>query len=331
MLVKDRESWFPVITHRKQGAERGECHMDNSSNQSIFLNRVEQAAKVMQIPVSDLLKHLSVLGIDKDDKDAISLLETETTCEGDARAIMVEGKNAIRDGEDRPQLVKIARFKAGWSVIKGKVSDEKESSVEKIVAALRPVRQWSNQELLEKYTPDAPSEVLDELKSRSKGRNFIVFDGDNVDVDNSKKMLSIASRQETPNIYQLSDGDVIKATYLYRVGEFPMLWMEECPIQSNSVLVDGFCEKCGSNWKNVPNDKKVIVRVANDIGLLANSTQMDFINIIKNVDSFINGWNTVPKFLLKYKELIEESKLPVLKKRVSKTGNSDPFFVHKSY
>lgn len=303
--------------------------MDAPSNKSKFIDRVEQAAKVMRIPVSDLLIHLDRMGISQDDEDAVALLEAETTREGDARAQMVDGRSCVA-GETVPQLVKIARFSAGFAILKGKAKTEEKNSVDVIVSALRPVKQWSNRELLEKYGPEASSEIVEELRARSKDRNFIIFiEGDGVDVENTEKTLRLASRQELPTVYQLPDQ---RAVRLHKVGEFPMFWVEECPIHPNCLLVEGYCEHCEANWSGVPNANRVMIRVAYDMGLVnKNPTKIECAKLVKDLN-FVIDLQHIPSFAVRFKEWEEEKRLPILKKRLSRpAGGSDPFFVHKTY
>jgi len=295
-----------------------------------FQTRVEQAAKVMGIDVDSLWAHLFALGIENT-ADGESLLAADTTTESDARAIMVDGKGAYPAHVPNTEMVKIARFKAGWAVLKGRgqkpeaLAEGDGIALKELVEAIKPVTQFKDKELLARYNLDAPSDVMEELKRRSHDRPFIVFSGEttSVMVEVSAELLSLARRHEVPSTYMVDN----KLVRTHRVGEFPMLFVEECPLHSDHILADGFCEKCQDTWKGVEDIKRVAARVALNLGAVHADDLAEIqstMQLAKN-DRLIN----IPRVALELNELAADKKLPVLRRRMSRTGSSDPFYVKK--
>lgn len=139
----------------------------SSAHVSSLQDRISQAAKVMKITEDQLWEHLSDLGINQKDDDALALLEAETTREGDARKVFCE--NAVAP------YVPVARFLAGWAILKGRnyqvgvdMASGPDKSVVTIIESLRPINSLKDKELIEKYGPDASTEIYDELNRRDR-------------------------------------------------------------------------------------------------------------------------------------------------------------------
>jgi hypothetical protein len=265
---------------------------------------------------------LGKLGIDKGSPDAEALLDADTTQEGDARTVFVENGGPV----------KVVRFKLGWAILKGKKSTttgsgETGGTLGNLIEMLRPVGKMSNEELLAKYGQSCPSEILEELGKRSKGRPVFVFEGEAILVPTTLTLLTIAQTRETPATFKVGDKDY----RTYRVGEFPQAFVEECPIHGEVILAGGYCEKCMQDWSKVDNDTRVSVRVAVTMGAVAidNLAQTSWI-----FEKAAAGLSTILKIAgvqLRYNELAEEQKLPILKRKFSsqRSGRSDPFFVSR--
>ena len=295
-----------------------------------FEQRISQAAKIMGITVIELWVFLNALGIENSAEGQM-LLEAETTQEGDARAVMVEGKGLPKVMEKVPNLVKIARFKAGWASLKegkGETSPKScGSDMASLIDTIKRIEQRSNEELLEMYKPEA-TEVFPELRKRTNDRPCIIFtETGAVDQKNSLKLLRTAHRQETPTTFMV-EGNLVR---VYRVDEFPMEYFEECPLHSEIILAEGHCEKCENSWDGITSEDRVIVRVARDMDMI----DLSPVKVYELIDRIKKEG---AKFLLKvgktgiqYRELKELGRLPVLRRKASKTDKSDPFFVHKTY
>lgn len=299
-------------------------------------DRITKASEVMKITEEQLWQYLSKIGICKDDADALSLLEAETTREGDARNSFCDTYNTSKGEVPVP----VVRFLAGWAILKGKAkgaeSNKEVSSNAELIACLRPIAQYSDTELLEKYDIDASSEIIDELDRRSQSRPFIVYDvnKENIDIENTLRMLKVARRKETKQKHVLPNG---KPVLLYCAGQFPMLFVEESPIHPGVILTDGYCDECGQNWSGISLEDRIIVRVA--VMAEAIETTKASINKLINQIRIGDGDHVSPgteslldipdvKFL--YDELKENGQLPVLRKRASSSqdgSHRDPCFV----
>ncbi len=307
---------------------------------SVLSTRVDQAAKIMKVDPKIVWERLAILGIDKDDESLI-LLESDMTQEGDARRVFVELHSVERVGDANPIGVPIVRFKAGWAILKGKCKDVQgetgygysneglNPNLKSILDAMKTPAQMSDSELLKQYTPTASSNIIDELKQRSNDRAFIVFDetkgNDAVDVETSLKLLRIARRQETPATYKVGT----KLCRVHRLGEFPMVFVEECPIHADVLLVEDYCEKCMESFEGISYDDRVLIRVAKNIGAIDVSNLAKIHELLENVKAkgsdFLMG---IPAVQMTYDELKSEGRLPNLRRKfsASRSGKSDPFF-----
>jgi hypothetical protein len=291
---------------------------------------VTEAAKVMGLALDQMWTALEELGINKNDPErGLFILRSGSISVDDVKDTFVKAG------------VKILPFKAGWAVLTPKAiaTVPPNRTLEKLVETMRSVDQYSDEELLAKYSPDCPANIMEQLRIRSKNRPFVVFDDekgeDVVDIQTTKKLLSIARRQDTPSTFLVDRPDGMKK--LVRpcaVGEFPTVWFEECPVHPDVILVDGYCEKCQQSWKGISIEDRVLVRIAVTIGAICCSNYANVDHWIKRIRTEgIACLMNIPAVALRYKELKEENNLPTLRKKLSttKTGKSDPFFPHKTY
>jgi hypothetical protein len=209
------------------------------------------------------------------------------------------------------------RLRLAWEVIKSEKT-ESELSIADLIKSNRPIGQWSDLELLEKYGENCSTEILDELEKRSKGRYCVIFTEDGrVDTENSLYMIRAARNQETsPTFIVKSTGE---SKEVLRVGEFPKTFLYECPVHSNILLVNGYCEKCDCLWDvDDETSKNVMIRLITD--------EVSDIRPYRN-KSFEELKKEFPKVFLHYKELKELNQLPVMKRKLSERQLGDPFRV----
>jgi len=259
---------------------------------------------------------LAELGIDQDES-GLSMLQAETTKEEDAKLFFCCASGGVP----------LAKFRLGWAILKGETPE----TAAKSETSKRPVTQWSDEDVVSAYTPDAPINVIAEMKKRGDDKRFIVFaSSGSVDVETTVTLLRLSRRQVIPQTYQVA-GNLVR---VYRVGEFPMVHFEECPLHGEVLLVDGYCDKCQLSWKDVSNDQRVKVRVAKmAIPSFADDTEKR----LALLDDLGHGID--PKILttgpakMLYDEFVQDGKLPVLRRRTSSAmnGSADPFFVHRTY
>jgi hypothetical protein len=301
--------------------------------------RVAKAAKVMCITEDTLWLFLGILGITKTQEDGLALLEADTTQEGDARRVMVE------EGSSGYEKVGIARFKAGWAVLKGRTETNKICDNSQILSLLKTAEHMSDKELIEQYGPECTSNIIEELKRRSNDRSFVIFlDNEKVDVDNSLKLLRTARRQEIPSTFsiQTPNGNAVVKTY--RIGEFPMLFLEECPLHKDTILVNGYCEDCRCNWENVSYDSRVMIRVALDTGHIKinNMSFYDLGNLIASFGASTSANGGVhpdtsmhpfcrSDYKQEFDDLKQENRLPVLRRKLSSDTKSDVYVQRRTY
>jgi len=182
------------------------------------------------------------------------------------------------------------------------------------------------------YGEKAPDDVVDELHKRSNGRPFVVYKSEIdglVDCEASLRMLREARRRATPTFYKFAD--TLKV--LWCAGEFPGEVYEECPLHPDVLLVDGFCDQCGHTWEGVTEMNRQFVRVVRDNGRAPD----DGPSIRQMIDSSMLKSSELgtppivqdyPKDWVDFQRMVEENRLPSLKRRMSiptGVGRQDPF------
>jgi hypothetical protein len=282
-----------------------------------------QKSQIKVDSVSFLKQVLEVMGID-DSKLGQDTLEAETTTFKDFEEAFKQYPSPCPP---------IPRLKLAWSILKSSEKTSNEvagsnnsisgnSSFSTLIQTIKPIGQWSDIELLEKYGRDCLSEVEEVLKKRSKDRNCIVFFEDGtVDVESSLYVFRKARYQETPSTFMFKD----QTKQVFKVGEFPLDVLFECPIHRNVLLVDGYCEECAVKWDTKNTERLAFLRLTKE----GTSTDpMMYKNM--NFDQLVKEF---PKIYIKFKELKDEDKLPSLKRRISRVKDGDPFRVstHRSY
>lgn len=211
--------------------------------------RVLRAAKVIKIKPEELREALKLLDIDPDDDAVIDVLD----------AIASTSRSQFQDDLTNALSGTINDVPFSKYLMLGVASvllglDAKPADKEKSFA------QMSDEDLVAKYGVDCHADLAAELDRRSHRRPFVVFDGENVDYASTVQMLRVARRFETCGSHKLDD----KIVMLNRVGEFPFLKLEICPIHRGTVLVDGYCEHCADTWKGVSMEDRQFVAVAKE-------------------------------------------------------------------
>jgi len=218
----------------------------------------------------------------------------------------------------------IARLQLCFSKLKAASQKKQDvSNLETLVSSLKPVGQWSDLELLDKYSKNCSFDIEEELKKRTKNNPCIIFDSSNqVDVEKSLYLVRMARHQVTPATFKIKE----EIYQVFRVGEFPLDVFYECPFHKNTLLVNGYCESCGHEWDTKDYDKNVFFR------LISQNENVD-IRLYRS-KSFNELKSFFPKVFLKYQELKETGDLPSLKCKLSKSQSGDPFRIssnHRTY
>jgi len=301
---------------------------------STLETRIKEAAVVLNSYFKDSKKSaeetialvLNYMGITNDDF-GLKILEASSTVFDDFQKSDWTGVVAIP----------IPRLKIAWSILKGqdpfKMPEQNtetfssNSDITAVVKQLKPIGQWSDAELVEQYGKNCPMQVEDELSKRSKDRPCMIFNEDNASINKEISLILLREARHcpTPSTYLVDK----KLYQVYKIGEFPMNVMYECPIHSNVLLVNGYCEDCGQKWSTDDSElhKNVFLR------MISETTRIEPITLKMYMQqSFEDLIGMFPKILLKFNALKEEGKLPTLKRRISKAREGDPFrVVHKEY
>lgn len=301
--------------------------MNESANTSSFNSRITSAAKIIKQYISETQENLDAEGTLKrvlfnmgiDDADmGLETLDSPTTIFEDFHQAVNTVLTEVK--------IPLPRLKLAWTFLQlpkeASISEHVSPSVNDIIKTIRPIGQWSDLELLEGYGKDSHIDIEQTLKSRSKDRNCIVFFEDGtVDIENSLYMLRKARYQMTSSTFMFNG--IMKQ--LYKVGEFPLDVLYECPIHSNVLLIDGYCEECGLSHDTQNTLRLSFLRLTRT---MSPNTEPRLYRDM-NFDTLCKEF---PKIFIEFKQLKYEDKLPSLKRRISKTPqNNDPFRVHRSY
>jgi hypothetical protein len=291
--------------------------MNESAKTTAFNSRIETALKYLKISKDELDKILSEMGIDEPEI-GLEILDAPTTTFDD-----FYGATAKIHAEGA--AIPVPRLKLAWASLqlsKPVQVATPNADFATLAKTLRPIGQWSDLELLEAYGKESAAEVEEQLRKRSKGRNCIIFFDDGmVDTESSLYMIRKARYQETPSTFEIKG----ETKQVFKVGEFPLEVFYECPLHSNVLLIDGYCEECGMTH-DIKNSKRLAL-----LRIIADSTS-DPARTYREL-SFEQLSKEFPKAFVRYKDLEAEDKLPSLKRRISKSRDSDPFrtIQHKTY
>lgn len=219
-----------------------------------------------------------------------------------------------------PDLPPIPRIRLAWSLLKGtaKKTESPPSGLSELIKTVKPMGQWTNVELLEKYSKEGSLQVHEELAKRSKNRFVIIFnDDETVNAEVSLDLIRRAREQDTPQVYKLRTGELRE---VYRVGDFPMQVFYECPTHRDVLLLDGYCEECCDHWDVSDTERNTLLRliVENEKGIDIYQYREKSLEELKK---------RFPKTYLLHKSLKEEDNLPRLKRKISKPKSGDPFRV----
>jgi len=222
-----------------------------------------------------------------------------------------------------------ARHRLAWDILIGKQKSAKPQSEESEIIQLlkdqRPVGQWKDQELLEAYHQDCDPEVERTLKKKASGAPVIIFENEDegiVDIESSLKCLRMSRRRERmPDTMRFYG----RLKRIYRVGEFPAMVLYQCPLHSDVILYDGYCDRDDVDWSNVDYEAMQFARLVKNANEhpTRHSEVVRFVGIAEEGVEALK--NEFPKIGLKFDEFRREDSLPNLKQRHSGACDSaDP-------
>lgn len=290
-----------------------------------FSDRVSESSELLSVNTTDLVSDLEKSGITSDSTGE-SLLDAPTTTIEDLVCVMEKGcANGI------PNL----KLKAAASILKGnslaerkipesqnkmpviKAEEEKKTFAE-LLKEQRPIANWSDYELIERYAKEREHRIEQELNKRAKQQNFVVlkegkFDPgkEEIDIDATLDLLKNARKRTNPST--IPHGN--KFVQVYKITElnFDDRIIEFCPI-CNETLYKGFCEKCMSNFQGVGDDERAYVKLIVDSGNFSADSIADrrhmIISAKKGLEDLKITW---PSLVKEFDELKLINNLPKLR------------------
>ena len=297
--------------------------------QATLAVRVESASKVLDVPAEKILAMLKDEGIE-DSNAGLLILDSPTTTIEDLVDILATC------------AAKKLKLKAAASLLKGE-NLERPKPVDNIppttnnfieaMKIMRPIQQWNDKELLEKYNQDKDPEIEQELHKRSSGRNFIVLSSTSeqgkeiIDIENSLELLKQARKRVTPSFLPIGDQGAVRPIYPILSLNIHDRMIELCPI-CGETLFKGYCQHCQANFAPISDDERAYVRLIANSGNFEVKSHADrkavFASASKGLEDLKATW---PSIIQKFEELKATNSLPKLRILISRpTSVKDPFF-----
>lgn len=221
-----------------------------------FNQRVQTFADSIGVPPAVVLKALADYGADGTTAQSLDIIDSEEALPMSELFEMFVDSKLTQKGKLRIGVAHLRGktcLQEASPTTNGEVS-EIASAIKDMIASNRPKSDWSDDELLRAYNDDS-KEIWDILRQRSHGRPFIIFNPDGtVNVDVSRKLLSIARRQPTASRHQVGG----KLVHVFRAGEFLERALEESPFCRGVALVDGYCHETDTHWSEVSDEARLI-------------------------------------------------------------------------
>jgi len=304
-----------------------------------YSDRISKASEILNVPSTTVLEILKKEGLE-DTPSGISLLHASTTTVDDLIEILQAGI---------PEAKKL-QIKAAASTLKGDDPLQKnpEPRVVNAVSAdqlaqplleflknSKPIQQWSDKELLERYAEKREYEIEQELQQRSKNQSFIVLlagkhepGKEAIDIEASLELLKSARKRTNPTMISHPNSGMI--VQVYRITELNLQdrIMEICPICGQS-LYKGYCEKCQVNFASVGDDERAYVKLVSgsdnfNAGSFSDRKQV-IASASKGLDDLKITWPGLAKKFDELKLTGDLPKLRIVANRPSSTV-ADPFF-----
>jgi hypothetical protein len=221
-----------------------------------FNDRIQAFADTTGISVEIVKKTLSNLGVDGTKEQSLAIIDSD-----EFLPINDLFEAFVDSGLTKKSLLRAAmphlRGKTYLGETSNSVNGEILKSIKDIAEANRPLASLSDDQLLDKYD-ESSTEVAKILRERTHGRTCIVFNKNGtVNKSVSLELIKAAKKQQTPDKYS-ANGKVVRT---YRAGDFPLRPLDESPFFSGFALVNGYCARSDTQWKDISHEKRVFVRV----------------------------------------------------------------------
>jgi len=305
-----------------------------------FLDRVVKTSEILSVEQKSIIEDLKIAGIE-DSPVGIAILDSETTTIEDLVGVLKAGC-----GSDVPFL----KLKAAVSALKGNSltktttpperkypvidADSQIQTIAEVIKANRPLDQWSDRELLERYVKDREYEVEQLLHRRAKQQNFVVLvpsetkyePGKEVlDINSCLELLKASRKRVNPSMLPI-DGKILP---IYKITELNPedRIVELCPI-CGETLYKGYCEKCMSNFSGLGDDELAYIKLVADSHYFKDDSYSDRKAVINSAKKGLGDLKTTwPGLAQKFDNLKLTNSLPKLRVIMTRPSDvADPFF-----
>jgi len=298
-------------------------------------DRVAKVATLLSVPAETLSKSLDEAGI-KNDSTGLALLDAETTTSEDLVGLL----QGCVPSAKKLQLKACAGMLKGYDPLSKNdrvqyTSDSKpqtrDETVIEAVKALRPIQQWSDEEVLQKFSDTRDYETEQELNRRAKGQNFICLipgkyepGKEVIDIKMSLELLRNTRKRTNPSTLPV-EGTVLQ---VYKVSELNLedRIVEICPI-CGKTMYKGWCENCQCNISGVGDDERAFMKLVADSDNFNTDGFADrkalVASALQGIDDLKITW---PSLVKEFDELKATGNLPKLKVIGNRPSTADPFF-----
>lgn len=302
-----------------------------------FSDRVSKVSEILNVPSSTVSEILKKEGLE-DTPSGISLLNASTTTVEDlieilrtgipeAKKLQIKAAASALKGDDPLQKNPEPR------VVNAVTTDQLAQPLMEFLKNSKPIQQWSDKELLERYAEKREYEVEQELNLRSKNQTFIILlagkhepGKEAIDIEASLELLKSARKRTNPTM--IHHGETVVP--VYRIAELNLQdrIMEICPI-CGQFLWKGYCEKCQVNFASVGDDERAYVKLISDSDRFNAGSFSDRKQLIASASKGIDDLKTTwPSIIKKFDELKLTGNLPRLRIVANRPSSTvaDPYF-----
>jgi len=302
-----------------------------------FSDRISKSAKLLSVETKSLAQDLKKSGIEND-STGLLLLDANTTTIDDLVSILESGcANGV------PKL----KLKAAASILKGEHLEKATPSSEQkmpvidassqyqtlaeIVKANRPIEQWGDRELIERYAQDKEDCIEQELHKRVKGQNFIVLKPgkyepgkEQIDIDLTMELLKSSRKRTNPSMIP-TDGKVLPVYKITELNPQDRI-VEICPF-CGETLYRGYCDQCELNFSPIGDDERAYINLISESSKFNKNNFSDrravYMSAQKGVEDLKQTWPSLAK---EFDELKVTNNLPKLRVIMNRPSVADPFF-----
>jgi len=309
-----------------------------ASNPS-FTDRVNKSAELLSVEKKSLEEDLKKAGIDND-STGVSLLDAESTTDGDLFGILQNGC-----GHGKPLL----KLKAAASILKGNSltktttppankmpvvnADDQFQTIAEVMRSNRPIEQWGDKELLERFAKEREYEVEQELHKRAKQQNFIVLvpsekkyepGKEGIDIASSLELLKSARKRTNPSMIPAA-GTVLPVYKITELNPEDRI-VDLCPL-CGETLYKGYCGKCQSNFAGIGDLELAYIKLIAETDTFDATSFSDRKAVITSARNGLGDLKkTWPSLVQKFDELVATNSLPKLRIIMNRPSVADPFF-----